>query len=1128
MVDRSEIERCYEIARAARAVGIDPTNDVDILLAPDLAARVEGIVGPPGVAVAIRDIKEGRTQTAFKIAKMILEGKFGDGSPEQLIAQAVRTGTAILTEGVLVAPTEGIAGFEIRNNPDGSKYLAVLYAGPIRSAGGTAAALSVLLADFARKHFGIGEWRPTDTVIERYVEEINLYDMRAARLQYKPSEEDLKHIVSHCPVCVDGEPTEELEVSVHRNVPGVATNRIRGGIALVLCEGIAQKAASVQSNAKKVGLNWDWLEKIIKIPKAKEKSKLVINDRFLDEVVAGRPIFAHPSAKYGFRLRYGRTRMTGIMAKAIHPATMIVLDGFAAIGTQLRIERPGKSCVLSPCSVIEGPVVKLDDGSVLKLDRTDDAIKVKDRITRILWLGDMLVTYGDFLKTNTPLHPAGYCEEWWLQEYEEALAKNPNVHARARDTPLDPFKVNAHEAFNISEKFGIPLHPRWTYFWDSINGKDIKQLIRWLRKANVKYEWFTLSEVRITYDPAKEILERILLPHVVEKDTIVIDGQHAFALFRSLGIHGHTDERYVNELIAKINDEENGLDVISKISGVKVMDKGGTWIGCRMGRPEKSRERLMKPAPHVLFPIGNVGGKTRNIMRAYKKIKSKEIEGGVNVEIVRMKCTQCGNITFLMKCEKCGGQTAPERICRKCGRISATEIHECTPGGAHTTIADKRNIDIVPHLENAIERCHFMPDDLKGVIGMTSDNKIPEVLEKGVLRAKHHIYVFKDGTCRFDATNMPLTHFYPKEIGTPVEKLKQLGYTKDAYGNELKSDDQLVELHPQDIIVSERCLEYMLRVAQFVDDELVCVYGQKPFYNANKPQDMIGHLVIHLSPHTSAGITSRIIGTTKARVLYAHPYNFCASRRNCDGDENAIMLMLDALINFSKAFLPKSRGGTMDAPLVLMPHIDPSEVDNEVHAMEVVKCYPLALYTAAQSFTSPSDVVLEKVSDRLNKANVDKELFFTHEASSIHDGVTVTRYITLKSMKDKIEAQLNLATKIAAVDERNAAERVILSHFLPDIYGNLHSFVRQQFRCVDCNAKYRRVPLIGKCLKCGGKLLLTINRGGVEKYLKISQEVADKYNLPHYLKQRLTLLQRDILSIFEDEMTKQFNLAEFM
>jgi len=48
---------------------------------------------------------------------------------------------------------------------------------------------------------------------------------------------------------------------------------------------------------------------------------------------------------------------------------------------------------------------------------------------------------------------------------------------------------------------------------------------------------------------------------------------------------------------------------------------------------------------------------------------------------------------------------------------------------------------------------------------MISKNKTPEAMEKGILRAKNDVFVFKDGTIRFDMTDVPLTHFRPKEIG---------------------------------------------------------------------------------------------------------------------------------------------------------------------------------------------------------------------------------------------------------------------------------------------------------------------------------------------------------------------------
>ena len=65
---------------------------------------------------------------------------------------------------------------------------------------------------------------------------------------------------------------------------------------------------------------------------------------------------------------------------------------------------------------------------------------------------------------------------------------------------------------------------------------------------------------------------------------------------------------------------------------------------------------------------------------------------------------------------------------------------------------------------------------LRGVKGLTNMDKTPEIIEKGILRAKHGLSVYKDGTIRFDATNAPLTHITPIEIGVSIEKMSQMGY----------------------------------------------------------------------------------------------------------------------------------------------------------------------------------------------------------------------------------------------------------------------------------------------------------------------------------------------------------------
>jgi len=70
---------------------------------------------------------------------------------ELAIYHGVCAGLAVLTEGILVAPLEGVVSARFITNTDGSPSLAISFAGPIRSAGGTGQALSVLIADILRR-----------------------------------------------------------------------------------------------------------------------------------------------------------------------------------------------------------------------------------------------------------------------------------------------------------------------------------------------------------------------------------------------------------------------------------------------------------------------------------------------------------------------------------------------------------------------------------------------------------------------------------------------------------------------------------------------------------------------------------------------------------------------------------------------------------------------------------------------------------------------------------------------------------------------------------------------------------------------------------------------------------------
>lgn len=314
-------------------------------------------------------------------------------------------------------------------------------------------------------------------------------------------------------------------------------------------------------------------------------------------------------------------------------------------------------------------------------------------------------------------------------------------------------------------------------------------------------------------------------------------------------------------------------------------------------------------------------------------------------------------------------------------------------------------------------------------------------------------------------------------------------------------------------------------------DELLEKFYEIPrFYRAKKIEDLIGHLVVGLSPNTSAGVVGRIIGFTNASVCYSHPLYHAAKRRNCDGDEDASMLLIDCLINFSHHYIPEKRGGNMDLPLVITTGINPSEVDKEVQSIDLLPQYPLEFYRATIHHKHPREIE-EKMDMLAGRIGTDKQydkFSFTHDTSGISIGPTISAYKTLKTMDEKVDAQLELAEKILAVDENDVALRVIQTHFLPDMLGNLRAFGGQGVRCTKCDEKYRRMPLKGFCSKCGGKLTLTVHEKSVRKYLEKSKEIAKKYEIPSYTRQRIQLVEKAINSIFMNEKVKKTKLSDFL
>jgi DNA polymerase II large subunit len=1647
------LDEAFEVARSAREAGGDPEPEVEIPVAQDMADRVENILGIDGVAERVRELEGemSREEAALELVEDFVEGTVGDYDTKAgTVEGAVRTAVALLTEGVVAAPIEGIDRVEILDNDDGTEFINVYYAGPIRSAGGTAQALSVLVADYARTLLGVDEFKPRDDEVERYAEEIALYADETG-LQYTPKEKETKFIAEHMPIMLDGEATGDEEVSGFRDLKRVDTNNARGGMCLVLAEGIALKAPKIQRYTSGLDdVDWPWLQDLIDGTigdgeDAEEDADAESDDaadedaaddadepegplraepsgKYLRDLIAGRPVFGHPSEDGGFRLRYGRARNHGFATAGVHPATMHLVDDFLATGTQIKTERPGKAAGVVPVDSIDGPTVKLANGDVRRIDDPEEALEVRNGVEAILDLGEYLVNFGEFVENNHPLAPASYAYEWWRQEFE---ATGADVQALRDDPHVDLEHPTPDEALAWATDYDAPLHPEYTYLWHDVSVEAFEALADAVEAGTVADDSLHLSNT----GEVRETLEALLVEYTRGEELVIPEWR---PLVRSMGFRDRLEREWtdLSETAQSYDGGDNAIRAVNETAPFTLRERAPTRVGNRMGRPEKSESRELSPTVHTLFPIGDAGGDQRDVSKAAKNGDGVDGDRGqVEVQVGERECSDCGEHTYKPRCPDCGGHTHPYYECGDCGVEAEPDESgrvECPRCEQAVSPVERRTVDLAAEYRDALQAVGEREnayDILKGVKGLTSTLKAPEPLEKGVLRAKHGVSAFKDGTVRYDMTDLPVTAVRAEELDVSADRLRSLGYETDVHGDPLRHDDQLVELRVQDVVLSDGAADHMMQTADFVDELLAEYYGEEPFYGVEERDDLVGELVFGMAPHTSAAVVGRVIGFTSAAVGYAHPYFHASKRRNCfhpetkvwyrdedgewryeeirslveerldpdaareddfgaliqeldgdvfvpsidedgnatrqrveavskhpspdhlirietragrtltvtpdhemriwdgsveavqarelsvgdeipapdaiefdgsttsidlleefitldsvpnedlvvrgvgesrlkslfddatlgqgdckatadalgvsqstvynwvsrdsvpisvlaelageeqvvelvpsdvrlsvrrdttevprhleideqlgtllgyyaaegftrrsqgefyqttlcvpndqarstivetfaaalgvdayeenewkvtvssrlvaalfeeilatgccaedkrvpdaittasedtvaaflaayfsgdgsatsdrvevrahtvsddladgvvallkrfgiatktytesraiesgsvaefydespafetnvlkitsenaiqfadavgfhldwkaetlsstlseievrsrrlfgdggdtlldevvsveyvesdadytycltveetntlvandlyvgqcDGDEDCVMLLMDGLLNFSKSYLPDQRGGQMDAPLVMSSRIDPSEIDDEAHNVDVVEQYPQEFFEATRRMEDPGEWE-DAITIAEEYVGTDEEYTnfrHTHDTADIALGPDLSAYKTLGSMMDKMDAQLELARKLRAVDEADVAERVIEYHFLPDLIGNLRAFSRQETRCLSCGEKYRRMPLSRECRECGGDVNLTVHQGSVNKYMDTAREVAEEYGAREYTKQRLEILDRRLESIFENDHNKQSGIADFM
>ena len=1159
----NQVNELYNVIQKARQKGCDVTNKIESKIAYDLSDRVAKMHNID-ISDRLRSLLKYTTKekAALKIAEEIALGEYGSGDLKTRLENAVRVSLAVVTEGVTVAPLQGISDVQIKDNKDSSKYLSISFAGPIRSAGGTEAALTMLIADQVRKVTGLDKYQANsfDDETGRFIEELRLYEREVGNFQFKILDEDIHNCISNLPVELDGVDTDPVELVIHRGLKRIQTNRVRGGALRVMNDGLIGRSKKLLKLVETLNLEgWDWLGQVKGAIKTGDDD--TVSHR-MSEVITGRPVLSMSKNIGGFRLRYGRSFNTGFATIGIHNTIPILLDNAIVVGTQIKMDVPGKASTIALIDTIEPPIVKLNDGTVLQINTKEQAQNLKQKIIKILYLGDILISYGDFLENNAQLLPASYVEEIWALELFEKIKEikeiNDENYFRLIDLYKNPFTIipTIREALKISINYNIPLYPKYSFYWESITVNEFLFLRNVL--LSITNNNYTKSAIEFLYIyELKIIFEKLGVFHSINNSNqhiILLDDSQAISLICLcipetqklflLDIIDTSKDICISDILALLKKDDsilnhqsiisniienningnNVIELINLISDIKIYPKFSSSISVRVGRPEKAAERKMKPPIHVLFPVGNKGGPMRDILKAASNSISFYSEKSNRF------CNRCNIPSLGTSCIYCGTLTPIKIICKVCKEEYldlSFDIHDssikkkkCTRCGNEYKTFSPVQFPLNSILEKAETKLGLKASSpLKGVKSLMGKDKEAEPIEKGILRQKFGLSVFKDGTIRFDATNEPLTHFIPSFIDMPIDKLYDLGYTIDHQNIKLNSADQVLELFNQDVIIPLESAKHLLKIAKFIDEELVSIYNLPPIYNAYSVDDLVGHLIVGLAPHTSVGIIGRIIGFTESQVCLASPIWHSAKRRDCDGDADSIMLLADAFLNFSYSFLPDKIGGLMDAPLLIQPIVLPHEVQRQAHNVDIDKQYPLEFYKYTWKRVKASDTsnLIEILKNRIGE---DKQFYgygFTHHSNVLISNINRSAYSTLNTMKEKLQMQISTANLINSVDTDEVISMVLTTHIIPDIMGNMRSYSSQSFRCNKCGEKYRRIPLLGKCIGCENTLLQTVTRGSVEKYIVLAEDLCKNFKVTGYLKSRIESLIVELNYIFKSK-----------
>ena len=1078
-----------QLANKAKKLRIDSNEEIESIFTNSSLDTILAICNIPGLQKYLLgkiSQNDNILLLTAEVSKQIVIGRFIKGTKEELIHLALQTAFVLLTRGQSSVPKEYIHIVKIDEK---TNHLTLFFTNTIRYVEGTIIGLIVLISDYLRSILHLNRFHSHSDIINRYEEEMTIYLNTIDKIpQFK--KEHLRLFLQNIGIELTSEPYERIEVKKYRNLPKL-TNHLRMGMNVAL-EKILLNLKSITQEKLKAGIpEWEWLDGL------SFKENFNRREFGLSDIRSTRPLISKSNVPGGFRLRFGSSRVTGFGTVGINPLTML-LTGMLSPGSTIQIDQSDEFFAVNPVSSILGPLIELESGSFQRLSSLKEYEDLKNDISQIWELGDLLISSSDISSFSSEFYQS-WTEEWWSLILRKELLHNIHKMSKVsqltgltpkdiQDLILNPIKYypSLDVAFNISKIINIPLHPKYSFNWNEIAISDFILFLENIAKNQLTRETIPPEFVNI--------LKRLGIPFEISKSEII---SPILNFFRP-----YFDDK-LDELKNKLNQEIENISVLSLCEdflGIPIKPLCHERIGVKLIKTEKSEPRIINPPHHIIFPIANHGGSQRDLLKLSKDQPAR-------IRLAERFCPSCNKTSFNTFCKDCKELTIQKYKCRE---EHVSDSQTCKECGKRAYSTSYQRINVGEMVADAMKKAESPQiSRLKGVSFLENRSGIPEHLLKGILRSKYDLSVYKDGTTRYSLTNSPIRIFSPKDANIDIETLHHLGYSHDIHGEDLKDENQLIEIFPYDVIINEDASKYLFMQSKFIDDELIFLYELPPYYRYTSTNNVIGSIIVGVSPISQVGSIGRVIGTTKFKVLFAHPLWHVLKSRYCNGVNDSITLLLDILLNFSKKLYPSSHGGELDTPNYINLMNDWTDLCN----ISKYKTISLNL-SFYQKKIDPISLIDKGTFD---SHSLHLNTSFLHVTSNIIEN----NYFNLfqeKKIDSRVILTLDSLRKIRGVEEGVYVNSILINDFLEKITYSMIRFFQQPFRCKFCKQTFRRIPLSDRCPKCDNRTLeQTLSKGWVLRYFQIIAHLSEKYrdNLSDYTKSWIKFIEINKNNLFD-------------